>query len=229
MSVARVPQLGSNPVALNVKVKASKCLGDDSLARGLQELYRKGEFTDVTLRCAEQTFLAHRAVLASQSHVFKEGFNAQSQPGPGMRHEIRVEVPNPEAVKIMLDYMYMLDEKEWSTFNPRTQAVNRDVLQLAAQFQLQGLTQQAMHWLSQDLTTGNVVERLAICDDFSLSELSDKILQQLTNNREALAEVAHSQQIMNHPKLMQSILQCAAGAPEPEAPPQQKTKRSRKA
>merc|ERR1712166_1020539 len=124
----------------------------------------------------------------------------------------------------MLDYLYALDEKEWAAFNPRTQAVNRDVLQLAAQFQLHGLTQQAMHRLSQDLTTGNVVERLTICDDFGLSELSEKILQQLTNNREALAEVAHSQQIMNYPKLMQSILQCAAGAPESELPQQQKTK-----
>jgi hypothetical protein len=227
MSVARLPQLGSRPVALNVKVKASKA-SEDQLAKGLQELYRKGEFTDVTMRCAEQTFLAHRSVLASQSNVFKEGLSSQSQPGPGMRHEIRLEVANPEAVKIMLDFLYMLDQQEWATFNPRTQAVNRDVLQLAAQFQLQGLTQQAMHWLSQDLTTGNVVERLAICDDFGLSELSEKIHQQLTNNREALAEVAHSQQIMSHPKLMQSILQCAAGAPDPEPAQQPKTKRSRK-
>merc|ERR1712146_488273 len=143
----------------------------------------------------------------------------------GIRGELRVSVANPEAVKIMLDYLYLLDEKEWATFNPRTQAVNQDVLQLAAQFQLHGLTQLAMHWLSQDLTTGNVLERLAICDDFGLSELSEKILQQLTNNRAALAEVAHSQQITNHPKLMQSILKCAAGDPEPGAAPQQKSKR----
>ena len=30
----------------------------DSLGRGLRELYRRGEFTDVKLLCAEQTFLA---------------------------------------------------------------------------------------------------------------------------------------------------------------------------
>lgn len=225
MSVARMPQLGSNPVALHVKVKASKSLDTDDLAKAMQELYRKGEFTDVTLRCAGQTFVAHRVILASQSNVFKEMFSSQSQPGL----ELRVEVTNPEAVKLMLDYLYMLDEKEWAAFNPRTQAVNQDVLQLAEKFQLHGLTQQAMHWLSQDLTTGNVLERLAICDDFGLSELSDKILQQLTNNRAALAEVAHSQQITNHPTLMQSILKCAAGQLDPEPAQQPKTKRSRKA
>jgi len=229
MSLARAPQLGSKPVALNVKVKQPKLESHDQLPKALQELYRTGEFTDVTLRCAEQTYLAHRAVLAAQSNVFKEGFLSQPEGGPGMRHEIRLTdaIGNPEAVQIMLDYLYGLDEKQWASFNPRTQAVNRDVLQLAAKFQLPGLTQQAMHWLSQDLTTGNVLERLAICDEFGLAELSEKILQQLTINREALAEVAHSKQITDHPKLMQSILQCAAGIPEPE--PQHKPKRSRKA
>merc|ERR1712159_552101 len=139
-----------------------------------------------------------------------------------MRHEIRLDVANPEAVKSMLDYIYMLDENDWATFNPRTQEINRDVLQLAAQFELPGLTQQAMHWLSKDLTTGNVVERLSICEDFGLSELSEKILEQLAYNKAALHEVAHSPQIMSYPKLMQSILQCAAAAPEPEPPVQQK-------
>lgn len=145
-----------------------------------------------------------------------------------MRHEIRLEVSNPESVKIMLDYLYMLDVNDWATFNPKTQAINRDVFQLAAQFELPGLTHQAMHWLSKDITTGNVVERLSICDDFGLSELSEKILEQLTYNKAALAEVAHSPQIMNYPKLMQSILQCAASS-APEAESQPKSKRGRKA
>lgn len=226
MSVARRPELGNKPVALTVKLKPSKAMERDELSMGVQELYRKGEFTDVVLLCAEQRFLAHRVVLGSQSRCFKEGL--ASQPGTGMRHEIRLDVANPEAVKIMLDFMYMLEDEDWAMFNPRTQAVNREVLQLAAQFELPGLAQRAMHWLSKDLTTGNVVERLTIADEFGLAELSDKILQQLTMNKEALAEVAHSQQIMKYPKLMQSILQCAAsGTAEPE--PQPKSKRARKA
>merc|ERR1712232_550619 len=136
-----------------------------------------------------------------------------------MRHEIQLsDIVNPEAVKILLDHMYQLDDKEWAKFNPRTQDVNREVLRLAAQFELPRLTQQAMQWLSKDLTTGNLVERLSICDEFGLTELSDKILEQLTNNREALAEVANCPQITSYPKLMQAMLQCAAGAPEPETP-----------
>lgn len=243
MSVARLPQLGSKPVALTVKLAPCKAVTGDELAIGLQEFYRRGEFADVVLVCAEQRFLAHRVVLASQSHCFREGLS-QPLPAANTRHEIGLsDIANPEAVKILLDHMYQLDDKEWAKFNPRTQDVNREVLRLAAQFGLPGLTQQAMHWLSKDLTTGNVVERLSICDEFGLTELSDKILEQLTNNREALAEVANSPQITSYPKLMQAMLQCAAGAPEAEQPEtpskkgqrglgsesQQKHKRGRKA
>merc|ERR1712107_797751 len=102
--------------------------------------------------------------------------------------------------------------KDWAAFNPRTQSVNREVLRLARQFELPGLTQKAMRWLCEDLTTGNVVERLSMCEEFDLAELSEKILQQLALNRQALAEVANDPRIMNHPKLMQSILQSAASA-----------------
>merc|ERR1719230_2215094 len=111
-------------------------------------------------------------------------------------------------------------------YNPRTQEINRDVLRLARQFKLPGLTHRAMRWLAKDLTTGNVVERLSICEEFGLSELSDKIVQQLTLNREALAEVAHSPQIMSHPRLMQAILQSAASAlPESESQPKKKARK----
>jgi len=239
MSVARVPQLGSKPVALCVKVTSPEPQRE-LLSTGLQELYARGEFCDVALICAEQRFQAHRVVLASQSKVFKDGLN-QPVPQGVKQQEVRFsDVHNPEAVKFMLDYLYQMDDKEWAKYNPRTQEINRDVLRLAQQFELKGLTQRAMVWLAKDLTTGNVVERLSICEEFGLTELTDKILEQLTNNRQALAEVAHSPQIMTYPRLMQAMLQCAASSvptsssaaaskpePEPEAPAPKK--KSRKA
>merc|ERR1711970_525714 len=104
-------------------------------------------------------------------------------------------------------------------YNPRTQEINKDVLRLAGTFQLPGLTERAVRWLEKDLTTGNVVERLSICDEFSLEELREKILEQLTLNRQALSEVAHSPQIMTYPSLMQAMLQHAAAVPDSGAPP----------
>jgi hypothetical protein len=203
----------------------------ETLTKGLQELYRKGEFADVLLLCAEQRFPAHKVVLASQSPVFKEGLSTVPAPATaGTQIEVRLEIPNPEAVKFMLGFLYQLDDKGYEEFNPRTQEINQDVLSLAKQFQLPGLTERAMRWLAKDLTTGNVVERLSICEEFGLEDLTERILEQLTNNRAALAEVAHSPQIMSYPRLMQAMLQCAAGPPEPEPTHQaQPKKRGRKA
>jgi len=229
MSLARLPQLGSKPVALTVRLAPAK-VAQEPLTPGLQELYRRGEFADVAFLCAGQRFLAHRIVLASQSPVLKESLSLDLN-GAALV-EVRLDIPNPEAVKFMLDYMYQLDDSDWARYNPRTQMINRDVLCVARQFELPGLANRAMHWMAKDLTTGNVVERLSICEEFQLSELSERILEQLTNNRQALLEVAHSPQIMTYPRLMQAMLQCAAGAPETaeEQPVQQpKGKRPRRA
>merc|ERR1719369_795794 len=129
--------------------------------------------------------------------------------------EVRIaDIANPEAVGFMLNFLYQTSSEVWEDYNPRTQEINKDVLRLAQNFQLPGLTERAMHWLARDITTGNAVERLTICEDFGLTILKEKILEQLTFNKQALAEVAHSVQIMQYPKLMQSMLQIAAGVPE---------------
>merc|ERR1711972_272903 len=115
----------------------------------------------------EKSFPAHVAVLASQSPVFKEGLKALPAPEAGKTRELRLaEIVNPEAVKFMLDFLYQMDADVWEDYNPRTQEINKDVLRLAQNFRLPGLAERATHWLAKDLTTGNVVERLTICDDF---------------------------------------------------------------
>jgi hypothetical protein len=232
MSIERTPELGTKPVTLTVKLPAMKSSGADSLGEGLRELYRRGEFTDVALVCAERHFQAHRIVLAAKSPVLKESLAGSGVGGGqaegGGKQEIRlVEIANPEAVNFMLDYMYQMDASVWEDYNPRTQEINKDVLRLAQMFRLPGLTERAMHWLAKDLNTGNVVERLTICEDFGLQVLSEKILEQLTYNKKALAEVANSPQIMTYPKLMQALLQKAASVPEDSGP--QPKKRVRKA
>lgn len=224
MSLDRMPELGTKPVPLTVKLHPPKKRPMDCLANGLREFYRRGEFADVLLLCAERTFPAHKVVLASASSVFKEGLAGRTGGTGTEKEEVRVAgIENPEAVKFMLDYVYQTDAEVWEEYNPRTQEINKDVLRIAQNFALPGLTQRAMHWLAKDLTTGNVVERLTICDDFGLVDLRERILEQLTLNKKALTEVANSPQIMKYPKLMQALLQQAAAVvEEPVAQPKKK-------
>lgn len=221
MSVARRPELGTKPVSLTIKLPAPKTSSHEEMAEGLRQLYQQGEFTDVTLVCANQTFHAHRVVLAAESDVFRTGL---AQSAGVQKQEIRMsDIANPEAVKFMLDHFYQTDASVWGDYNPRTQEINKDVLRLAQQFRLPGLVDRATHWLAKGITTGNVVERLQICDDFGLHLLREKILEQLTMNRTALSEVANSEQILKYPTLMQAMLQQTASVPT-ESP----TKKRRK-
>jgi len=206
----------SIPLRLVVGLPADVAKESVPIAAALQELYRRGEFTDVALQCSGQTFLAHRIVLASQSAVFRRGFlrdNGQSQHAITGREEVRLaDISNPEAVKLMLDYLYQIDFA-WRKC-PRTQDIINDVLRLAHSFQLPGLTAEAEQWLVKDVTTGNVLERLKICEEFGLQELTEGILEQLTFNRRALSEVASSPDITQHPKLLQALLQMTAAVPD---------------
>jgi len=227
MAVERLPELGklgNAPVELHIKLPPVKIV-HDHLGDGLRDLFRRSQLCDMSLEVAGRTFQVHRAVLAAQSSVFRERLLGQTV---GATNISLSDINNPEAVQFMLDHLYGLDltdSYEWRDYNPRTQEINKDVLRLAKTFQLPSLTQRAQHYLAKDMTTGNVVERLAICEEFDLSVLHGKILTQLTSNKKAMMEVASSPQIMSYPQLMKQLLERAAAAEEVSQPV---TKKARK-
>jgi len=226
----QVPDTKNSSLGVPLTIKLPPIKGFQAgqhLGECMRELYRRREFTDVQLLCEEKSFSAHCAVLAAESEVFKDELLSAAA-GGGAREVRLSDISNPEAVGFMLDYMYGMDAGIWQDYNPRTQEINKDVLRLARRFRLPGLTDRAVHWLSKDLTTGNVVERLSICEDFGLNLLREKILEQLTFNRRALAEISHSPKIMQYPKLMQDLLQMAAAAAGEDAG-QSRGKRQKKA
>jgi len=189
----------------------------------LAEICRKALLADVELLCAGKTFLAHKVVLAAQSDVFRQGLSGpdvspepsteQSTPGDAKK---RREVPlamvtHPEAVQFMVDYMYSEGGAALgSKYDPGTAEVNKDVLRLAKNFQLPGLQDIAMRWLARDVDTLNVVDKLAVCEEFGLEILHDEVTSQLVSQPDAFLEVAKSKDIRCHPSLMQALLQRAA-------------------
>lgn len=232
-----MPENVSKPISLSVKLAAVEKQVEDHLAGGLKDLYQRGAFTDVALVCADSNMYAHRVVLAAESDVFKHGLEATAPVAcadGARRTEMRLsDISSPEAVKLMLDYMYKTDSSVFEEYNPKTQEINKDVLRLAQNFKLNGLKDRATHWLAKGITTGNVVERLTMCDDFGLTVLGEKILDQIICNKRALAEVVRSPLIMKHPKLMQALLQAsatpAAAVQEDKAPQGAAKKKARKA
>lgn len=212
MAIELAPTLGNKPIKLSVNLGPLKL--KDTLADDIRNLYQTGTCCDVLLTCAGQKFFAHRTVLAAKSVVFREIFAKDKHFASNDNQECNevqiTEASNPEAVRFMLDYLYDINTMDSRDCDFGAPEINKDMLRLAYHYNLPDFAMHATHRLSKNITTGNAVERLAICAEFGLVQLKGKIVEQLCSNKTALAEVAGSPKIMQYPELMQSLLQQTA-------------------
>jgi hypothetical protein len=181
----------------------------------LRGLLDRHEFCDVVLVAGGKSFSAHSLVLAAVSAGFHEQIQQEYAKGvPGFvagldRQPVTIHLGNvshPEAVQDMLDCIYgpyVVDSREPHS---KTELANRDVLQLAQSYQIPPLTHQASLWLAQNLTTQNVLGRLAICEEFGLLEVREKILEQLIADPVALPMLARDPEVTKVPKVLQDLL-----------------------
>lgn len=189
----------------------------DKIVRGLHELMEKDELCDVSIVVGVKTFPAHRCVLAIASPVFQEKLKeaASSSTRLGQHWTIPVDAgSSSEAVRIMLDSIYGkfgqtscgADGAPVDQYSPSSDGINRDVLKLAQQFQLPQLEAHAARWLARNITTSNVVERLATCEEFKLPGIRSKIMEHLVAAPAALLQVAKSSQVAETPLVLQDLL-----------------------
>merc|ERR1712217_767533 len=112
--------------------------------------------------------------------------------------------------------------------------MGKDVLRLARNFGLPHLHEIAARWLTKGLTTQNVVQRLVTCEEFGLGLLREKIIEQLTANPAELTVVSSSDEIRQHPQILQDLLMQVAmlvgmGSRKSNTTVTEKTKKTEKA
>jgi len=128
------------------------------------------------------------------------------------RPELHLEgIEDPEAVRILLDVVYGLADD----YTASSDDANKDVLRLARQLDLPFLEAMAAQKMVQDLSSANVVSRLATCRDFELREVYSAIEQELVENKSALQEVSNAADVLQHPELLQSLLVMTASVHRP--------------
>jgi len=197
--------------------------------QGLRLLLDHSHLCDVVLVAGGQSLLAHRAVLAAVSSSFhdcltqvgsSEGSNPQSL-------VLKLDdISHPEAVRAMLDCIYGPKAGASLEYNPSSEEANRDVLRLAQRFQILQLQGDAARWLTKGLSTANVLDRLVACEEFGLTEVREKVLEQLTANPEALFALAKDPEVTKVPAVLQDLLMrilkllgCETRAPAGKGPP----------
>jgi hypothetical protein len=199
-----------NDVAMELKVELGpmpSSLDPCQALGGLRELLDKNQFCDVVLVAGGQSFSAHSMVLAASSAGFCQQIQQEHLTGYN-RKPLTIHLSNvshPEAVQDMLECIYgpCTDSREPCC---KTESSNRDAIQLAQVYSIPQLQEQASRWLARGLTTHNVLVRLAICEEFGLFDVREKILEQLIADPVALPLLARDPEITNVPKVLQDLL-----------------------
>jgi len=163
------------------------------------------ELCDVELIAGGSTFYAHRPALAAVSPSFRECLVQLSADGQRKLVLTLGDIAHPEAVQAMLDCIYKPTGTA-ASYCPSCEEANSDVLRLAQRFQILPLQEWASQWLMSNLSTNNVLQRLAACEEFGLSDVRDKILQHITGNPPALFALAQDPEIVKVPVVLQDLL-----------------------
>lgn len=190
----------------------SGCVVD---ASGFQALLDRAELCDVLLVVGDQCFPAHSLVLAATSPAFHQQLQQERNKGgydmiePQDRKPVTIHMQNvshKEAVQDMIARIYeplVINAEE--TFC-RTENANRDALVLAQTYQIPQLQNQVSRWLLRDLTSHNVLERLAICEEFGLGEVREKLLELLIADPVVLHMLISSPEVIKVPRVLQDLL-----------------------
>jgi len=115
-------------------------------------------------------------------------------------------ISSEEAMHIMLDYVYSMGAAHKWKYSPTSMEVNQDVLRLSRSFQLLCLHEHASRFLVKGLTTDNLHERLALCEEFGLRLLRELILKEVASDPDMLAAASESPEIARHPRILQELL-----------------------
>lgn len=111
----------------------------------------------------------------------------------------------------MLDVIYQMN----SEYNPSSEEANKDVLRLAQQLELPRLEELATRKLAENLTTENVVPRLSTCKEFELKDMYDSIEEEVVVNQPALVRISATDEVTQHPVILQSLLIRSANVHRP--------------
>merc|ERR1711879_812290 len=114
----------------------------------MRNILSSRSFTDAIVRCGDQHFEVHRAILAASSPVFDAMFKTEGMK-EGSERTVVIENSSPAAVGAMIEYMYVSEVPD--------DADVACLLQLADQYQLEGLLDLCGTLLINNVTEQNVV------------------------------------------------------------------------
>lgn len=149
----------------------------DQIRDKMHNLYKAGSLTDVTIQCGDKEFKVHRAILASQSTVFKRMFEVDMKEKQSSIVNIS-DVP-PAVVSDLIAYFY-------TGTAPNVRTLAKELLNTANKYELPRLFAICEKELEMKMEVANVVDTLILADLHSPAYLKKACLNFIHLN---LAEV----------------------------------------
>ena len=150
------------------------------------------KLTDFKIRCGEDEFPCHKAILAVRSPVFAQAFEENPE-----THQMEMENSQPTKVKQMLEFIYS---------GTLIEEADQDLLRLADKFQMKDLKKLCGRSLAKKVSLANALDLLDEANsqsDGTLKNLKDSVLYFCADNYWGLRRSDHWQQKVTKSKVVQ--------------------------
>ena len=145
----------------------------DNIRAELYSLFEESAYTDVTIKCGGEEFKAHKAVLASQSPVFKTMFEVDMKE----KDSNIIEISDIDAT-VMSDLMAYFYKGKPLHLN----TLAKDLLNAANKYELPRLFAMCENELTEDLKAENLVETLVWADLHNAKTMKQKCARYYQQN-----------------------------------------------
>ena len=142
-----------------------------------KSLFEDKQFADVTIKCGDAEFKAHKAILASQSPVFKKMLESDMK--EQRTNVIEISDVDQAVISDMLAYLY-------TGSAPHMDTLVKELLNVANKYELPQLFQMCEDKLKSKMKISNVFEILILADMHNASHLKDACLNYIRHNSAAV-------------------------------------------
>ena len=185
----------TDPVEL-VHQEQRKLLEDNVLA-GVKCLFEDKLLSDVTIKCGDTEFKAHKAILASQSPVFKKMLESDMK--EQRTNVIEISDVDQAVISDMLAYFY-------TGSAPHMDTLVKELLNVANKYELSQLFTMCEDKLKADTTVANVIGLLILADMHSASYLKKACLNYIRHNSAAVRSSSQWEELRKNSDRHSSLL-----------------------
>eukprot|EP00092_Neocalanus_flemingeri_P023544 GFUD01025532.1.p1 GENE.GFUD01025532.1~~GFUD01025532.1.p1 ORF type:complete len:192 (-),score=63.37 GFUD01025532.1:116-691(-) len=177
----------------------------DSLSMSFDTLLSSQKFSDFTIRCKDQEFPCHKAILQSRSTVFSrmlENNMAEKKTG-----YLVIEDLEPRTVDTMLKYMYTGKVNTRNDID-QNRAELGQLFIASDKYDMGGLREICKLVFMKQESHENALDILIIADMHGLEDVKEMAMMKIIEIRKFLVDnKSFEDHIMKHPKVMYQILQ----------------------